>query len=125
MRLFDKYDAYTIVGPPHPTCMSTASTKHPLVFIEAQTSGWTRWAPPERPDKEYIRAAAPGSHVVFDFHSGAEGIANLKVTYLKSKTFGMGSVLCWVDDLKDKGRRLDGWWNVDVVCAKLIFLVLG
>ncbi|KAJ7160192.1 hypothetical protein C8R46DRAFT_1107294 [Mycena filopes] len=115
MRIFDKYDAHTVVGPAHPTCMSTAATKHPLIPIEAQTRGWATWAAEERPDKVYLRATEPGAHIAFALRAGEEGIKVLKVTYLKSKTFGMGSVACWIDDERRRSMRLDGWWNVDGV----------
>lgn len=124
--MFDKYDPHAISLPADPVCMSTTSTKNPLRPIVSQTRGWARWAPQQRPDKIYIRATEPGSRVAFNVRVGVG--RTVRMTYLRSKTFGMGSVWCWVgpkwregatkadEDLgRDKGVRWDGWWNVDVM----------
>jgi len=106
--------------------MSTTSKKNPLQPIKSLTRGWDRWAPEQRPDKVYIRATVPGSRVAFNIKVGPGG--TVRVTFLRSKTFGMGSVSCWVgpplteeDDAgaaevgRDKAVRLDGWWKVEKI----------
>jgi hypothetical protein len=131
MRMFDKYDNHTITPPVNPICMSTSSTKNPLEPISTQTRGWTRWAPDQRPDKVYIRATEPGSRVAFNVKVGVG--RTVRVTFLRSKTFGMGSVFCWVGTIlkegtgieeeevgKHNGVRMDGWWNVENVYVKLL-----
>lgn len=33
------------------------------------------------------------------------------MNFLRSETFGLGSVVCWVDNDRDRGTVLDGYWN--------------
>ena len=35
----------------------------------------------------------------------------IKMYSLRSKTFGLGSVWCWVDEEREKGVRADGYWE--------------
>jgi hypothetical protein len=30
---------------------------------------------------------------------------------LKSKTFGLGNIECWIDDEKDRSVVVEGWWD--------------
>jgi hypothetical protein len=100
--------------------MTTTSSKHPLIPTKSQTHGWDRWEPAQfkGPDEVSIRATVPGSRVAFGVKVGLGG--TVRVRFLKSKTFGMGSVLCWISlhdrvMIKDEGRgrekgvRWDGW----------------
>jgi hypothetical protein len=144
--MFDKYDLTTVRKPVMPTCMTVTSKKHPLKAYKA--NGWYAisspffsqslkdfreiWSPAQRPDKIYYRSNSPGSRITFELFTG-EGVGEVGLTFLKSKTFGMGSAWVWKstpgelitvdgkeeeqteDNMKFSGRRADGWWDVDGV----------
>jgi hypothetical protein len=88
------------------TCLSTRSTKHPLKPI--RQTGWSDWA---WKDKAYVIAKEPGARATFAISVGPNGV--VKISYLMSKTFGLGSVKCWIDSNEEGGRRVDGWWDTD------------
>ncbi|KAJ7069380.1 hypothetical protein C8F01DRAFT_1207108 [Mycena amicta] len=117
LRLFDKYTSSGSTPHTRPACLSSTSSKHPHALFDAvipsQTTGWAVWAPTEYPEKVYLRATEPGARAAFALPVGEGGMKVLKVTYLKSKTLGMGSVLCWIDEQRNRGARMDGWWDVD------------
>ncbi|KZT33438.1 hypothetical protein SISSUDRAFT_1054222 [Sistotremastrum suecicum HHB10207 ss-3] len=109
LTLFSKYDHDTVVPPTHPTCLSLKSAKHPLVPLQAD--GWEHWIYKNNAEKPYLRATKPGSRISFSVKVGV--IGRVRLTYLRSFSFGLGSVWCWIDEDHAGGRRLDGWWNVE------------
>lgn len=56
-------------------------------------------------------AKEPGARATFSIQVGPMGV--VKISYLKSKTFGLGSVKCWVDNNEPAATRVDGWWDED------------
>ncbi|GJJ16093.1 hypothetical protein Clacol_010372 [Clathrus columnatus] len=107
IRLLQKYDRDTVLEKFSPTCQSVRTTKHPLTPIENQ--GWTIWTFKGRLDKPYLVAKNPGDFVKFEVLVGT--MRRVRITYLKSKTFGLGDVWCWLDDDRAKGTKVSGWWN--------------
>ena len=67
-------------------------------------------------------AREPGSTVKFEVVVGV--MRRVRITYLKSKTFGLGDILCWLDNDRQKGTKVVSWWNIDKMCATLS-LVIG
>lgn len=69
-------------------------------------------------------ADEPGARVVFDLRLGV--IGRVRVTYLKSRTFGLGRLACWVERTKDgevvKSARvgLDAYWDLDLNVARYV-----
>ncbi|QRW05670.1 capsule structure designer protein [Ceratobasidium sp. AG-Ba] len=106
LRLFQRYVRGERVPPIKTTCLTTRSKTHPLKPI--RQTGWSDWAWKE---KAYVIAKEPGARVTFAINAGPTGL--IRISYLKSKTFGLGSVKCWVDDNEGAARRIDGWWNED------------
>jgi hypothetical protein len=37
--------------------------------------------------------------------------AAVLISYQRSAKFGLGSILCWVDDARDNGKVIDGYWK--------------
>lgn len=62
-----------------------------------------------RGDKPYLVAYNPGDYAKFEIVVGMVG--RVRVTYLKSKTFGLGNVWCWLDDDRKNGKKIVGWWD--------------
>lgn len=42
---------------------------------------------------------------------GVEG-GRVLIGYQQSATIGLGSVWCWVDDDKNEGKQINGWWQI-------------
>ena len=80
-----------------------------------------RWVYKGQRDKPYLVAKEPGSTVKFQVEVGVMG--RVRITYLKSKTFGLGDVLCWVDDDKQKGTKVVSWWNLENMYVLLSFTI--
>ncbi|WVQ73720.1 hypothetical protein IAR50_003300 [Cryptococcus sp. DSM 104548] len=38
---------------------------------------------------------------------------SILIGYQRSAKLGLGSVYCWVDDERESGKRIDGWWKLD------------
>lgn len=38
---------------------------------------------------------------------------SILIGYQRSAKLGLGSVWCWIDDDRDGGQRVDGWWKLD------------
>jgi len=66
------------------------------------------WSHPDHPQKVYLKAHEPGSKLTFDIETR---LGTIKLYSLRSKTFGLGSIDCWVDDRKEDKVRADGWWD--------------
>ncbi|GJJ16092.1 hypothetical protein Clacol_010371 [Clathrus columnatus] len=107
IRLLQKYDRDTVLEKFSPTCQSVRTTKHPLTPIENQ--GWTIWTFKGHNDKPYLVAKNPGDFVKFEVVVGT--MRRVRITYLKSKTFGLGDVWCWLNNDRAKGTKVSGWWN--------------
>ncbi|KAG9094353.1 CRISPR-associated endonuclease/helicase Cas3 [Ceratobasidium sp. UAMH 11750] len=106
LRMFQKYVREERVPLIKTTCLSTRSKKHPLKPI--RQTGWSDWA---WKDKAYVIAKEPGARATFSITTGPMGV--IKISYLMSKTFGLGSVKCWVDNNEAGGKVVDGWWDLD------------
>ncbi|KIJ25849.1 hypothetical protein M422DRAFT_38440 [Sphaerobolus stellatus SS14] len=119
LRLLQKYDRTSITSRVKPFCLSTRTKKHPLVPMESE--GWEMWTYQGRLAKPYLRATEPGSYAKFDVQVGV--MNRVRVTYLRSKTFGLGDVWCWIDGNKKGGTRLSGYWNVDNVNIAIVGVV--
>ncbi|CAE6469557.1 unnamed protein product [Rhizoctonia solani] len=104
LRMFRKYVRNERESPIKTTCLSTRSKKHPLKPIRQE--GWSEWAWKE---KSYVLAKEPGARVTFAITVGPMGV--VKISYLKSKTFGLGNVKCWIDNNESSARVIEGWWN--------------
>ncbi|KZS87475.1 hypothetical protein SISNIDRAFT_553158 [Sistotremastrum niveocremeum HHB9708] len=120
LRLFQKFDNESQAIPVQPMCSSTTSKKHPLTPLKMD--GWKKWTAPHSASKKtYYRSTTPKSTISFAVNVGPVG--RVRLTYLRSKTFGLGSSWCWVDvdgvadSEKKYGKRLDGWWNTDGINA--------
>jgi len=111
LSLLSRYDHNTTAPFVSAFCRSMSSKKHPLTPEKSQ--GWERWHYPSRPDKVYLRATEAGSTISFKVRT--EGLGVVRLTYLRSKTFGLGNALCWIDNHRDQGRKFWGWWTVDNV----------
>lgn len=66
------------------------------------------WFHPDRPEKTYLTAREPGAIFTFPIETR---LGIIKLYSLRSATFGLGSVLCWVDDGREKATRTDGYWD--------------
>lgn len=68
--------------------------------------------------QKYLIADEPGSSVSFDFETV---IGSVELYYQRSKKYGLGSVFCWVDGDKDRGQRIDGYWDLqyNIVSSRL------
>ncbi|KAJ3786705.1 hypothetical protein GGU10DRAFT_418738 [Lentinula aff. detonsa] len=122
--LFQKYDHTTILRPATPFCRTTntlAGTAyyspyaHLLEPLPAPLStegpdAFAMWSHPENPGKVWLTARKPGVKAAFNVQTSALG--RVRVTYLRSESFGLGSMWCWLDDNRQKGRRLDGYWHL-------------
>ncbi|KAF8742138.1 hypothetical protein RHS02_03529, partial [Rhizoctonia solani] len=106
LRMFRKYVRDEREHSVKTSCFSTRSKKHPLKPIRQE--GWSEWAWKE---KSYLIAKEPGARATFVIDVGPMGL--IKITYLKSKTFGLGNVKCWVDNNESSARVIEGWWNED------------
>lgn len=45
-------------------------------------------------------------------HGSSDGGGTVAIGFQRSANYGLGSVHCWVDEDRAKGRRLDGWWEI-------------
>ncbi|GAW09144.1 capsule structure designer protein [Lentinula edodes] len=122
--LFQKYDHTTILRPATPFCRTTntlAGTAyyspyaHLLEPLPAPLStegpdAFAMWSHPQNPGKVWLTAKKPGVKAAFNVQTSALG--RVRVTYLRSGSYGLGSVWCWLDDNREKGKRLDGYWTL-------------
>ncbi|KAE9392193.1 hypothetical protein BT96DRAFT_979539 [Gymnopus androsaceus JB14] len=69
------------------------------------------WSHPANPGKIWLTGWKPGVKVAFKVWASTLG--RVRVSYLKSKTYGLGSLFCWVDGDEVGGKRMDGWWDVE------------
>lgn len=118
LRLFQGYVPDLRVGPVQTTCMSTRTKKNPLA--PSHTTGWVEWA---WKDKKYLVGREPGVAATFDIYIGPSGI--VKLEYLRSKTFGMGMVRCWIGEDNGGGTTFDGYWEENLNIARSGNIVEG
>ncbi|KAJ4470802.1 hypothetical protein J3R30DRAFT_3710698 [Lentinula aciculospora] len=113
--LFQQYDHASVLLPAKPSCqIASPNAKHPLNPLPPPLStlgpdAFSLWSHPKNPGKVWLTARKPGVTVAFRVRTSAWG--RVRVTYLRSESYGLGSVWCWVDEQREKGRRLDGWWQ--------------
>ncbi|KIK64252.1 hypothetical protein GYMLUDRAFT_241433 [Collybiopsis luxurians FD-317 M1] len=114
--LFQKFDHSTVMRPAKPFCQTAEGTKHPLKPLPAPLStegedAFQPWWHPTRPDKVWLTGRKPGVKVAFKVEASTLG--RIRLTYLRSKTYGLGSAVCWLDDNRAGGTQMNGWWDVD------------
>ncbi|KAJ4470801.1 hypothetical protein J3R30DRAFT_1122654 [Lentinula aciculospora] len=122
--LFQKYDHTTILRPATPFCRTTntlAGTSYyspyanlleplPAPLSTEGLDAFALWSHPQNPGKVWLTARKPGVKAAFKVITSALG--RVRVTYLRSESYGLGSVWCWLDNDRQKGRRLDGYWTL-------------
>ncbi|CAE6446505.1 unnamed protein product [Rhizoctonia solani] len=118
LRLFQHYDPDIRVQQVQSTCMSTRS-KHNFLK-PSSINGWFEWAWKE---KTYFLAREPGATVTFDIQVGPMGV--VKLEYLRSKTFGLGIIRCWVGEDNGGGVEIDGYWGETLNIARTGYIVHG
>ncbi|KAJ3829210.1 hypothetical protein F5880DRAFT_548975 [Lentinula raphanica] len=125
--LFQQYDHSTLLLPAKPSCqIASPKAKHPLTPLPHPLStegpdAFAFWSHPKNPEKVWLTGRKPGSKVAFRMRTSALG--RVRVTYLRSESYGLGSAWCWVDEEREKGHRLDGWWqyqNINVANTQTI-----
>lgn len=52
-----------------------------------------------------------GDYAKFEIEVGVMG--RVRITYLRSKTFGLGDVWCWIDDDRVRGVKVVSWWELE------------
>lgn len=97
------------VTPPfHPTCLSTRAVEPRFNLTPTESYDWQHWVHADYPDKPYLVARRPGAVVSFELETR---VGWIKMYSLRSKTFGLGTVKCWVDDEIDRAVEVVGWWD--------------
>ncbi|KAE8537735.1 hypothetical protein D1P53_005791 [Cryptococcus gattii VGV] len=96
------------VPPFHPTCLSTRAKEPRFNLTPSANEGWEYWVHPEHLDKPYLIARTPGARVRFELETS---VGIVKMYALKSKTFGLGTVECWVDEERRKSVKIEGYWD--------------
>ncbi|KAL7424571.1 hypothetical protein Q5752_000255 [Cryptotrichosporon argae] len=97
--IFDQYQVGAKIPPLSPQCFSTNSGKNKLV---PKAHEW-RWE-----DKNYLVSNTTGATIAFDFETA---FGRVELFYLRSASFGLGNVQCWVDDDTDAAVTLEGYWD--------------
>ncbi|ODO02850.1 hypothetical protein I350_05691 [Cryptococcus amylolentus CBS 6273] len=110
LRLNQPYDSTTHLPQISPQCFSTNGLKHPLLPLPSSALGPNGWHPWQQQDshKKYLISTTPGARVSFELHTS---LGRVDLHYLRSESFGLGSVRCWVDGREGEGVRLDGYWE--------------
>lgn len=94
----------------HPTCLSTRSSDPRYGLNPTSNYDWEDWVHPDYLDKPYLVAKRPGAQVSFDLETS---VGRIKMYSLRSRTFGLGTVRCWVDDALDQAVHVAGYWDND------------
>lgn len=102
-RLWGRYTADLVEPKLKPFCKTTNSDSFPL--IPSNNQGWKEWS--SSPEKKYWISEEPGTTITFPV-STTRG--NIIIQYLRSKTFGLGNVNCWLND-HDRDKLLEGYWD--------------
>ncbi|QRV91601.1 GDSL-like lipase/acylhydrolase family protein [Ceratobasidium sp. AG-Ba] len=111
LRMFEPYVPDIRTETPRTTCMSTRTKKHPL--RPSTSTGWSEWS---WKDKTYLIARDPGANLTFDIQVGPAGV--VKLEYLRSKTFGLGMLRCWIGGNEANGVTIDGYWDLSLNIAR-------
>jgi len=99
----------THTTPPfHPTCLSTRSESPAYQLTPTFSDGWYTWTHPEHLDKPYLLANSTGARVEFELETN---VGVVKMYSLRSSSFGLGTVECWVDEDRENGVKVVGWWD--------------
>ncbi|KAJ3876343.1 hypothetical protein F5051DRAFT_411844 [Lentinula edodes] len=120
--LFGKYDHTTVLQPATPFCRTTntlvgmaafSTYAHlletlPPPFSSEGPDAFKLWSHQSNPGKVWLTGRKPGVRAAFKIQTSTLG--RVRVTYLRSGSWGLGSALCWLDDDREKGQRLDGYW---------------
>lgn len=121
LRMLQRWDDTARTPPLEPQCFSTRSTKYPLT--PRINTGWSFWHHPDNPQKVYFKADQPGSRFTYDIETR---LGTIKMYSLRSKTFGLGSIECWVGDDKGNSVRANGWWdNGDINIGRFTTIATG
>ncbi|KAK8870123.1 hypothetical protein IAR55_000693 [Kwoniella newhampshirensis] len=110
MRILNGWnpDPNFIVPPFHPICLSTRAREPRFNLTPSANDGWDYWIHPEHLDKPYLVGRVPGATVTFELETN---VGLVKMYSLKSKTFGLGTIECWVDEERDRSAKVIGWWD--------------
>ena len=109
--------------PFHPMCFSTRSEDPRFNLTPTSTEGWAPWVHPDHTDKPYLISNTPGSTFTFGLDTS---LGVVKMYSLRSKTFGLGTVECWVDGQRDRSVKVNGYWdNGDAYVASRYSLTPG
>jgi hypothetical protein len=110
MRVLEGWNPDTnhVVPPFHPTCLSTRAKESRYNLTASHNYDWEHWVHPDHLDKPYMVARKPGATISFEMETQ---VGWIKMYSLKSKTFGLGTVKCWVDDDLDQSVNIAGWWD--------------
>ncbi|KAJ4470799.1 hypothetical protein J3R30DRAFT_3530589 [Lentinula aciculospora] len=123
LSLFQKFDHTTVLRPATPFCRTTTTLTstgfsspyaHQLEALPPPLStdgpdAFVLWHHPQNPGKVWLTGRKPG--VVLAFKVLTSALGRIRVTYLRSESYGLGSAWCWVDEERNKGKRLDGYWE--------------
>lgn len=82
--------------------------QHARRICDIEVDGWNHWVHPDYPDKPYMVARNPGATIKFEMETQ---VGWIKMYSLKSKSFGLGTVKCWVDEDMDQSVKIEGWWD--------------
>lgn len=70
-------------------------------------------------EKFYIAADNPGDKITFLIETN-KGIVYLYV--LKSNNYNLGNIFCWIDDDKENGKEILGYWNISRSIGQMILV---
>jgi hypothetical protein len=97
--------------PFYPTCLSTRAKDEMWQLTPVRSEGWFTWTHPEHLDKPYLTANTTGARVEFELRTE---VGVVKMYSLRSRSFGLGIIECWVDDEREKSVKIDGFWDNDM-----------
>ncbi|ODN73349.1 hypothetical protein, variant 2 [Cryptococcus amylolentus CBS 6039] len=105
MRIMQPYDDSSVTPRLSPNCLS-AHSEGSNRLVPSRNDGWREWA---WEDKNYWVSDEPISKADFNFTTV---LGTVKLFYLRSKTFRLGNIACWVDDDDHKAVTLIGYWEM-------------
>lgn len=97
----------------HPSCQVIDSDTHPLNIIS--NKGWEKWTwrnDETGKEKHYLRATTPESKVTFQLPLVT---GRVELYYLRSRSFGLGNVKCWLNggDGGEHQLEIQAYWDQD------------
>jgi hypothetical protein len=105
--MMQAYNKDQQVPKTHPSCYVINSKKNPLTPIANE--GWEPWS---WKDKHYLVAKKPGAKISFEVDLVAMGV--VMIWFQRSKIFGLGDVMCWLDDRVGQAEIFSGYWEEEV-----------